>query len=441
MGGSAFPSVYTPRMPEVVYQSVLEHVESRYKKHFRHVEQALEAPGKSSHGDIDVFVAEPINPPHIVDSNPNASIGNAIGARQCSRAPGGSTTSVVIDWPEEFASDIPPPSKESTTDSGGNNNKSAGIQVDVHICSTAEEMNWMLFLYAHGDLWSMLGVIIRRFGLINTPKGFVAYIEQTEKYSKEQSRVRMTKEPSQVLQFLGLDIERYWNPFNTLDEMMSYAATCRFHDPGRWAEKERTALRAKDRQRANKRPAFAYWTDNYIPAHQNDAAGRDARLSRDDILQQAKQFFGDEFASRFEQRKAEVLQHFGVSSMWAAIKKSIPATGVELSYVMKGLKAAMVPDDSESLADGETESQQGLYKVRIALVEGRFDEVQQWSMTNWKTIGLRQRRLEQAKRQLQKNGKPEYIQGCGTGAEEPGMAMALGRVTFTINDNANINNI
>lgn len=441
MGGGAFPNVHTPRMPELVYRSVLEHVESRYKKHFRHVAHALEAPGKSSHGDIDVFVAEPINAPHMVDSRTSASIGHAIGARQCTKAPGGSTTSVVIDWPEEFASDIPPRDEDCTTDSGSNDNKSAGIQVDVHICSTAEEMNWMLFLYAHGDLWSMLGVIIRRFGLTNTPKGFVAYIEQTERYSKEQSRVRMTKEPTQVLQFLGLDVERYWKPFNTLDEMMSYAATCRFHDPGRWAGKERTTLRAKDRQRANKRPAFAYWTDSYIPTHQNDAPGHDARLSRDDILLQAKQFFGHEFTSRFEQRKADVLQHFGVSNMWAAIRKSIPATGVELGYVMKGLKAAMVSDDSDSLVDGETEPQQQLYKARIALVEGRFDEVQQWSTTNWKMIGLRQRRLEQAKRHFQKNNQSVCMQGCRTGAEEPGTAMAHGKVTVAINDNADINNI
>lgn len=406
MGGSAFDDLYTPRMSEAVYRSVLEQVESRYKKHFKHVAHPTEAPGKSSYGDIDVLVAEPFEATRSGNSPTSVFLASLIGGKRCKRSSGSSTTNIAINWPQEFAADIPLDNSNSIIDSPSHR-KAAFIQVDLHICSTVDEMNWLLFLQAHGDLWNMLGGIIRRFGLTNTPKGLVLRIEEGEKYNKEQSRVRMTDEPAQVLQYLGLDVERYWRPFTTLDEMMSYAATCRFHDPGRWAEKNREALKANDRQRANKRPAFAYWADTFLPAHQNDAPGSDAHLSRGEVVEDAKLFFGEEFASRFDERKTTLLHRIRVDNMWATIRKSIPTKGTDVGNAMKGLKAAIVSgDDGEDFAKDELKLQEALASVRSAYEKGHFDEVLEWSIANWKEIGVRQQRLDQAKSHqlnLQKN--------------------------------------
>lgn len=393
MGGNAFHSAYTPRMPEHVYRRVLEHVEARYKKHFQYVGHAIEAPGKSTYGDIDVLVAEPLDPSHSLHHPGKAFLAAIIQGQQYSRSSGDSTLSILISWPEEFASDIPAREDEQPSDSA-NDKKSAGIQVDVHICSTAKELNWMLFLHAYGDLWSMLGGIIRRFGLTYTPKGLFIRIEETEKYSKERSRVKLTDDPAQALQFLGLDVERYREPFTTLDAMMAYVATCRFHDPGRWVEKNSEAWKPSDRQRANKRPAFAYWADEYLPAHQKDPPGRDAHMTRVEVIESAKEFFGAEFASRFEEHRKEVVEKYCASNMWSQIRKSIPATGNQLGRAMKGLKAAILSTDSEALTGGDGELQQELEAVRIAYLDRRFDEVQAWSANNWQLFGGPQGTLE-----------------------------------------------
>ncbi|KEF63189.1 uncharacterized protein A1O9_01166 [Exophiala aquamarina CBS 119918] len=399
MGGSAFAQdgLYTPRMPEAVYRSMLEQVESRYKKYFRHVAHPIEAPGKSTYGDIDVLIAEPVDPTRTVDSMTTVFLAEIVGGKRATKTSGSSTTSIAINWPREFAGEIPLETTESTSGLSTNLN-AAWIQVDVQICSTVDVMNWTLFLHAHGDLWNMLGGIIRRFGLTSTPKGFFLRIEEAERYSKEQSRVKLTTDPNQVLQYLGLDLERYWQPFTTLDQMMSYAATCRFHNPNRWEEKKREALKANDRQRANKRPAFAYWTDTFLPEHANDAPGAAAHLTRDEVVEDAKRFFGEELSSSFNERKEILVRQTGVNELWATIRKSITAEGAIVTYAMKGLKAAIAsPDGGDFDFEGDLDLQDQICGVRSAYAKGHFDEVREWGVANWEDMGKRQERLDKAK--------------------------------------------
>lgn len=399
MGGSAFAEdgLYTPRMPEAVYRDVLEQVVSRYKKYFRHVAHPIEAPGKSTYGDIDVLVAEPVDATRRGGSSNIVFLAEIIGGKRTSRMSGSSTTSIAINWPKVFASEIPLENPESTSGSS-TNLKAAWIQVDVQICPTVDVMKWSIFLHAHGDLWNMLGGIIRRFGLTNTPKGLFLRIEEAEKYNKEQSRVKMTTDANQVLQYLGLDVERYWQPFATLDEMMSYAATCRFHDPGRWEEKKREALKANDRQRANKRPAFAYWTDTFLPEHSNDVPGTAAHLSRDEVVEDAKLFFGGEFSARFDERKQALVREIGVNNLWATIRKSINTEGTKVGYAMKGLKDAIASTDGGDFnVEGDLDLQDQIRGVRSAYAKGHFDEVLEWGITNWEEMGKRQEKLDKVK--------------------------------------------
>ncbi|KAK5064371.1 hypothetical protein LTR84_000204 [Exophiala bonariae] len=394
MGGHAFPSAHTPRMPENVYRSVLEHVESRLKEHFEHVGHAIEGPEKFTHGDIDVFVATPINPSHLLKPPGGQFLADIIQGKQFSKPSGGSSVSILIDWPEEFASEIPTLNDDEEPQDSTGNTKSAHIQVDLTICSNSTGLEWLLFLHAHGDLWAMLGGIIRRLGLTNSHKGLAIRIEETEGYNKERSRVTMTNDPYQVLRFLGLNIERYFKPFSTLDEMMSYVTTCRFHDPRRGAGKPREGLKSNERQRANKRAAYTYWVDEYLPAHQNDPCRRDAHKTRDEVIEIATRFFDLEFTTRYDEQKKKIVHEFRASNMWSEIRKSIPTTGNELGRAMKGLKAVILATNSEVSPGGDDELQKELYEVRIAFLEGRFDEVQAWSSKNWRLVGGKQTTLE-----------------------------------------------
>ncbi|KAL2426981.1 hypothetical protein ABEF95_005756 [Exophiala dermatitidis] len=329
------------------------------------------------------------------------------------------------------------------------------IQVDITVCPTEEHFKWHLFAYAHGDMWNILGGIIRRFGLTCTSKGLFLRIAEVESHNKEQSRVLMTNDRTAVLNYLGLDVKRYWQPFANWDEMMAYAATCRFHDPGRsnerTIEKENKAnassveadplpcvvetekmvvepgkgnpegkclqLKANDRQRAAKRPAFGYWITEYLPARANDPPGRDAHLSREQVVDDAKAYFGPEFAMRFEERRTKWSRLIKVDQLWADVRKSLPVEGVEIGYVMKGMKREIAgkekgcPITTHEDAEAETVDSLMLLDPRVqdpaasalrtAYLEERFEDILEWAKTNWKGVGERQKRYDVEKNRAQ----------------------------------------
>lgn len=221
-------------------------------------------------------------------------------------------------------------------------------------------------------------------------------IAEVEAHNKEQARIVMTRDPDTVLAYLGLDVQRYWAGFGTWAEMMGYAARCRFHDPGRWRERHENGkqeLKANDRQRAAKRPVFGYWIQNYLPAHVDDEPCRDAHLSREEVVEDAKRYFGKDFAERFDARKRKWVRQINVDKLWSDMRKSLPLEGGEIGYAMKGMKREVV-GESEGMPPGMAGEVEG---VRKAYQEGRFEDVLAWAKENCKAVGERQRRLDQEK--------------------------------------------
>lgn len=487
MGGSAFTpeGLSTPRMPAGVYTSVLARMEGLLRAHFKYVGHALEAPAKTSYGDIDILVAEPLSV-EAYRSEPRSGefLATVLGAEKWKRTGGAGLFSLAVKWPQDLEvfgdadnkAVVLSPNTRGEANVAQDENEvvvSANprgeahvaqddtdaelslanlsldttkyIQVDITICPTESRFTWHLFSHAHGDMWNILGGIIRRHGLTCTPRGLFLRIAEVETHNKEQARVKMTDDPTNVLEYLGLEVERYWKPFGSWDEMMAYVATCRFHDPGRWKEKntasgdetggsvmdaagnakgtagkvmsttenekctaemmmdatktetqtaekktgeeKRLPLKANDRQRAVKRPVFGYWINEYLPKHHADPPGKDAYLSREQVVDDAKRYFGPDFARRFEDRLTLCVRQIKVDQVWADIRKSLPVEGVEIGYVMKGMKREIAGDPD----------QDGLEGVRSAYVEGRFEDVLQWATENWKDVGERQKSADQEK--------------------------------------------
>lgn len=448
MGGSAFSpeGLSTPRMPPHVYTSALSRVKDLLQPHFKHVGSALEAPEKTSHGDVDILVAEQVDQ---TESITGEFLIETLGAEKWKTTRGSSTFHLAVRWPQEFeeeedsvAKEPSVPSKEGEADdyyekeevlltkvadlgltTPAPTNKPSSqkyIQVDVHLCPTPEYFHWHLFFQAHGDLWNILGGIIRRHGLTASSKGLSLRIAEVELHNKEQARVLMTDDPTTVLEYLSLDPEKYWRPFTSWDAMMSYAASCRFHDPARWKDRmpedTKKDMKANDRQRASKRPAFGYWIDTYLPEHVDDEAGQDARFSRDDVVEDAKRFFGPEFAARFEARKTKMIRLINVDTLWSEIRKGLPLEGVEIGVVMKGMKREIVGQQGGE--DNDEDKVSTVEEVRKAFREDRFDDVLDWAKTNWKQVGERQKArdreksrlhlMEKIKRDTEKSEQPSH---------------------------------
>src|ERR1700759_82116 len=109
MGGLVFASdgLSTPRMPPRVYHAALVKVEDLLRAHYKVVGHALEAPAKTSHGDLDVLVAEPVDRQTSQGQATGKFLANLLGAQPWKRMSGSSTYHVGLPWREEFEDALP----------------------------------------------------------------------------------------------------------------------------------------------------------------------------------------------------------------------------------------------------------------------------------------------------------------------------------------------
>lgn len=299
MGGSAFASgpnpLDTPRMPPQVYYAVKEHLHGLLGQLFVCVASPIEGPAKPDYGDIDILVA--------LEKGvvfPSEEEGRAIPTTakhqhlelleavqsllQSERAivrNGQASANMAIPWPDRFLP-ISPGADDDDDDNDDNHLRhKCYIQVDVRICESVDQLQWMLFKHAHGDIWNLVGSMIRPFGLTVDEQALWIRIPDIEAFNRNRAKIFLSDDPADVLHFLGLPVDGFWDqPFPSVDALFEYVARSRFFwvVPGRSedAAARRSAARGKlksnDRRRMAGRPIFRRWVDDFIP--QAQAAGR-----------------------------------------------------------------------------------------------------------------------------------------------------------------------
>ncbi|RMZ82815.1 hypothetical protein DV737_g1886, partial [Chaetothyriales sp. CBS 132003] len=373
MGGNAFagddPNLLFPRLSPRLYKQLKDEITTRLLKHFEYARVPIEAPEKTSHGDIDVLVCNAVS----ADAYDPARLSLALCARLWKQIKGSDTVNLAFDWPEDGADfpyqsrplGSPHASATRSTDMLGQgvlSTKRCLFQVDVHICASPKALDWMLFSHAHGDMWNVLGSIIRPFGLVRNQRGLLIVIaEFAEKAGgggmpKYLQRVLLTDDPSSTLGFLGLDETQYWKAFESVDQIRDDAS------------------RQSGRRRANQRLIFQRWLTDYTRAHpprpyrpavlavaptvdrpNTDAAAPPATVRAVDTAQAAKAFFGAELANRYSTAQDRSLLILGAQRLWADVRHHLTAKGAkgaELGYAMKGLKGCVQPDAFDAWAQG-----------------------------------------------------------------------------------------
>jgi hypothetical protein len=477
MGGSAFAdpkdpskSLHTPRMPPHIYKHVRDSALRLLRSEFfAQAECPIEAPAKIDHGDVDILVASPRERAH----TDVASLAAALGATQYKK--NGPTTNFALSWPtvQELSASVgteaathwytadaeTPTAKEQdghlSCVSGGNDcgarhddikpditDPLRYVQLDLHFCPTPEQFQWELFHQAHGDLWNILGGMIRPYGLIVNHIGFYLRLAGIENISRDRRTIQLTTSPSAVLKFLDLDEKNYWTRFESVDTMFSYAASCRFYDPKAYKGKE--DFKANDRLRMKKRPVFMKWYEGFLKEHTKDPPGRTAGADRQEVIEEAKKVFGVE--KEYEEKRAKGLRIMGEEKLWSDIRKGLPVEGLRIGVVMRGVKREVLggtlPADPEMLsgerkepvgstlfadADEWSGTKRGVVRKKLsdmqqAYLDGRFDEVADWVKTDWEDIERRQNAYERRQSIKHLLAKPERdrdkkadMETCGPG--------------------------
>ncbi|PQE28190.1 hypothetical protein CJF32_00011060 [Rutstroemia sp. NJR-2017a WRK4] len=387
MGGQAFAAHFpTPRMSLAIYKHVLTQTQTILRNYYTNVSSAIEGPGKTTYGDVDVLVAGPL--PHAFPpGTPVAEkLKQALHAKACIQDKGNPTMNFAVPWPRDVAS-IEHESEEKAQISDENDTWENNTQ----------ELNWELFHSAHGDLWNILGTTIRPYGLTVNNHGLYIRIQEIEIVERKKSMVFLTDEPSRVLDFLGLDEEKWWRPFGSQEEMFEYAGTCRMvwvkeevdvvegegeEKEEKGEEKEKKKLKHNDRRRLAQRPIFKAWFEDFVPRCLKEGKYDIPRTTREQILTDAFEKFGIEEEYNTKLKEWSYTRHIDELTR-DAIKKTIPVDGVDgqlRAAAIRTLKGIILEGEEfeGKIPDAVVKDENGFYDLEV---------VKRFVGENWEEAG------------------------------------------------------
>ncbi|KAF1981716.1 hypothetical protein K402DRAFT_398253 [Aulographum hederae CBS 113979] len=375
MGGKAFSNgphpLSTPRLAPPLYLTLRDQYETILRQFFAQVTCPPEAPNKPSYGDIDFLVASPL------PTYTPLALSSSLQAK-CHLSTGGPTTSFAIpltDRPNEF------------------------LQLDIHLCSPAH-LPWELLLAAYGDLWQIIGVLLRPLGLTATDKGLHVRIPEIEPADRKASMLHLTHSKSRALKFLGLDEEKYDAGLGSDEDIFAWCVSGRFFQPAAVVARERDAsnVKSNDRQRMRKRAMFAAFMHQWVPAHMELWHDRQ-EWTREQVLEAAVEEFG--VSEPYRARLAAYELKVRDAAFWARVSGVVGLEGDKFNQVVRAVKRwvrFVDRGDGENGVGMEMREMADLDGVGeapwIARFDGRVSEdaVVEWIGWNWMQLKTREKK-------------------------------------------------
>lgn len=346
---------------------VKESCHRHLKAKFHYVASPIEGPGKKDFGDVDIFVAYPPEGFKTIQDAFDA-VHSALGPTHSSRDGGKSLVAhYAIRWPNsltEFAKrlfEIGNEDKSLDLSELSLSEESEGamvaaekeakekdeqlvdprastfVQVDVQICESARQMTWLLFKHGHGDLWSILGTLIRPYGLTVDDRGLSIRIPGLEDEDKKRSKIYCTNEPGAVLAFLGLDYGNHWeHPFETAEAMFRYAISCKFFSLAQLTPRsehllgsdiEPSALKASERRRLKQRPVYRKFMEEFLPECRKRPEHHLEPYTREVVKDMAFATFSAKVQDDFNATLREYSLEKHKRNIMAVIQDQIPPSG------------------------------------------------------------------------------------------------------------------
>ena len=194
------------------------------------------------------------------------------------------------------------------------------------------------------------------------------------------------------------------------------------------------------------RPLQRYWYDEYLPRAGHVPPGRSANLSRLEVINDVKAYFGKDFAVRFDLQKSKNIFVMNQERFWASIRRKVlqaireqglelhdtddshsaaaaaraalraaePQIVVEKGYVIAGVKTLLTqlseidstvawitnPDMDQNVLNPQSDdglAMSDVLAMRTAYAAGRFDELERIVIKYWSQIGTWQKEVSRAK--------------------------------------------
>lgn len=356
MGGSAFNSpkhgsLQTPRIPNHIYQRLVSHFKSILSGFYSRVESSPEAPEKSEHGDIDILVEGPLK-----TCSSSKVLQSALGAATCIDV---SPTAYFAIWDDQLA---------------------AYVQLDVHICRQGG-IEWECFHRSYGDLWNILGVMGKPFGISVNDTGVRISAESIEKRNRKASMLFLTDSPQEAIELFGCSWEQYQKGFRTVEEFFAFCAQCRFinYEKISW----KLIGRRDEGRLKEKRPLCRRWVTEYLPSiAPNGVQNETAATSRPGITREAVL---EEALTRFNKWHEYRCLTAGWNKdnfdkeMWDRIAGLLPVEKRNLGHVLRPLKKRLQKED-------ETTREKGFGALEAEWRNSRESKWADIALGEWKTL-------------------------------------------------------
>ena len=385
MGGHAFttpgpngePPLSTPRMSPSTYIYLKKACYDIVKTHYAKVTCLADAPEKHDFGDIDFLVQGPhsadANSLIAIDLDAKRTLTNsldftiAIPYRPRSTD---TTRSARCDEAPEFEDEeslslpeIPPTtaaivphaqllysSCTSATVKAGDASHYA--QVDIRNYPASLSLSWISYLHSYGDLGQILGFLSYDLGITSNDKGFFVRIAQQQRTNWYGSMIFLSRDPSHVMRFLGLDCTSYHAGFRTeaglFDWVKKSRTAKRFpHSAAPGADdgeatktKEDVAVKenSEHKRRMETRHLFSRFVKTVLPTL--TISGKDISDARTEILHDALVFFDkrEEYDTRLRAVLAENADEAGRVLLVELLKGVMKAKKEKVNEVVRGMR-------------------------------------------------------------------------------------------------------
>ncbi|KAF2179779.1 hypothetical protein K469DRAFT_715875 [Zopfia rhizophila CBS 207.26] len=391
MGGKAFAkpgangtkALNIPRMPADVYKQMVEDITQKLEMLFHQTAVPRDAPGKVDYGDIDILVEGPLR----AKDYESWELILALGAERYVR--NGMTQSFAIprpDYPDIY------------------------VQVDLELVhgddavAAVELFEWAKLMKGDSDLLQIIGVAHRSLGLTFNDKGLYLRIEEIEPHNRKESMVFLTRDPKEAIAFLGLNVFKWENGFQTEEELFNWVAKGRFFNRDFLNKRNKTS---NDRQRLKKRGMYRRFVKEYMQTHP-EAGTQGREQSRKDVVEQALAMFNGRYEYEEKMEKHTAVQK--EDELWYLIKQRIPCKNESLRLAVRALKRWV------DFFDGQPEIRRSadlgdrpkwtveMSSIRRHGLEDEFlhvGHILAWVEENWEEV----RKLEKARLALEKHSR------------------------------------
>lgn len=393
MGGNVFtvpgpdgrPALKVPRMSHEQYGHMRDYCITKLQTTFDYVAVPHEAPGKDSHGDVDVHVSKLKRP---IDKR---ELGELLGAERMDLT-GTITNSYALLLPSPLV--------------GGDDKQYC--QVDVHHAAEGYE-DWELMFQSYGDLMQIVGKFLRYAGFTATDKGLHVRIPEIEEAGRRtQSMLYLCHSAEQFMSFLRLDKEKWQAGFESQEDLFTWCCTGRFFAAKSF---EGDVENHNDRQRYRKRNMFSEFANNWLPKHQDLCLGSNDRAAiRQVALKEAIAYFDKE--TEFERKLQDWQQEEAEKAFWERVNTTVPRTGDNMRLARRALKRWVIFSGLDPILSEEVEldaEKQPLWTAKIAAAADGGASIYEWIEKHWEVAYRLEKQREAAEQERREANKRKDV--------------------------------